>query len=233
MISLLPEEKKERIKHLLKEWLSKKFDDIKEIDPLSLLPNPFLLRTLGIKENSPEAYEFRIRQRLERTLVTSFGSVFQTVLKVLDKEAGIEDIDLVFKKDGRSHYVQLKSGPEGFTRPALRKTKQTFEELKTQDPNCVTVIGFAYGSNSDLSPIWGQEAKGSADMLLAGKDLWDFFLSEGAYEEMLNVFGEAGSEVVEEKTGGESGGFYQIFVNMLLEKVIDPTAKAGGLREQS
>ncbi len=219
MISLLSKEKKERIKCLLKEWLNRKFDDIQGIDPLSLLPNPFLLRALGIKENSFEAYEFRIRQRLERTIVTSFGSVFQEVLKVLDKEAGIEDIDLVFEKNGRTHYVQLKSGPEGFTRPALRRTKQTFEELKKQDPNCVTVIGFAYGSNRHLSPVWGQEARKSADLLLAGKDLWDFFLGEGAYEEILGVFGEAGSEVVRGKTDGKSGGFYQVFVKILLEKV--------------
>jgi len=219
LISLLPEEKKERIKHLVKEWLYRKFDDIQKIDPLSLLPNPFLLRILGIKENSLEAYEFRIRQRLERTLVTSFGSVFQEVLKVLDKEAGIEDIDLVFEKNGRTHYVQLKSGPEGFTRPALRRTKQTFKELKEQDPNCVTVIGFAYGSNKHLSPVWGQEAKESADLLLAGKDLWDFFFGEGTYKEILDIFEEAGSEVVREKTDGKSGGFYQVFVKMLLEKV--------------
>lgn len=181
------------------------------------MPNPFLLRVLGIKENTVEAYEFRIRQRLERTLVTSFGSIFQEVLKTLDREARVEDIDLVFKKNGRTHYVQLKSGPEGFTRPTLRKTKQTFEELKMQDPSCVTVIGFAYGSTRDLSPVWGQEAKESADMLLAGKDLWDYFLGKGAYEEILSVFEEAGNEVVKEKTGGE-GGLYGTFVKMLLEK---------------
>nr|WP_287195668.1 PmeII family type II restriction endonuclease [Syntrophothermus sp.] len=215
---MLPEEKKERIKIMLKNWLYRKFDDIQNIDPVSLLPNPFLLRVLGIKENTVEAYEFRIRQRLERTLVTSFGSIFQEVLKVLDKEARVEDIDLVFKKNGKTHYVQLKSGPEGFTRPALRKTKQTFEELKMQDPSCVTVIGFAYGSSMDLSPVWGQEAKESADMLLAGKDLWDYFLGKGAYEEILSVFEEAGNEVVKEKTGGQSG-LYGTFVKMLLEKI--------------
>lgn len=215
---MLAKEKRERIKIILKSWLYRKFDDIQKIDPVSLLPNPFLLRVLGIKENTVEAYEFRIRQRLERTLVTSFGTVFQEVLKTLDREARVEDIDLVFKKNGRTHYVQLKSGPEGFTRPALRKTKQTFEELKMQDSSCVTVIGFAYGSNRDLSPVWGQEAKESADMLLAGRDLWDYFLGEGAYEEVLSVFEEAGNEVVKEKTGGESG-LYESFVKMLLDKI--------------
>ncbi|MGB9791894.1 MAG: TdeIII family type II restriction endonuclease [Thermacetogeniaceae bacterium] len=215
---MLSEEKKNRIKVKLKDWLYGKFDEIQEVDPVSLLPNPFLLRVLGIKENTIEAYEFRIRQRLERKLVTSFGSIFQEVLKMLDKEAKIEDIDLVFKKNGKIHYVQLKSGPQGFTRPALRKTKQTFEKLKKQDPTCVTVIGFAYGSNKDLSPIWGQEAKKSADMLLAGKELWDYFLGEGAYEEILSVFEEAGNEVVKEKTGGING-LYETFIKMLLSKI--------------
>lgn len=216
---MLTHEKKKKIHVLVRDWLYKKIEDIEKIDPLSLFPNPFLLRALGIKEGSKEAYEFRIRQRLERILVTSFGGLFQQVLKVLDNEVNIEDIDLVFKKSGKTYYVQLKSGPEGFTRPALRKTKLTFEKLKKQDSNCISVIGFAYGNNDVLSPIWGDEARQSADLLLAGKDLWDFFIGQGTYEEILSIFETTGNEVAKERIDRQDSGFYHAFVKILLEKV--------------
>lgn len=215
---MIPVEKKEEIRALLRRWLDKKIGDFQRVDPLELIPNPFLIRIMGLKEGSPESYEFRIRQRLERTLVTSFGSVFQEVLKVLDREAKVEDIDLVFTKDGRTHYVQLKSGTEGFTRPALRKTRQTFEELKRNDPDCVTVIGFAYGTQEKLSPIWGSEAQESADLLLAGESLWDYFLGEGAYRELLDLFEEVGNEVITIRGKGESN-LYRMLVNDLLRKL--------------
>ncbi len=216
---MLDESKKNEIKRFVKEWVKRKFNELSKLDPSELHPNPFLLRALGIKENTKEAFEFGIRQRIERSLVTSFGqSVFETMLKILGFEKSkIEDIDLIFEKEGTKYFIQLKSGPEGFTRPALSKTKQTFEKIKSTHPDCKTVIAFGYGVAQRLSPIWGREAKESADLLLIGKDFWDFFLGEGTYEELLKIFEEAGNEVVKET--GEKEGLYITLVRKLLEKV--------------
>ena len=100
----------------------------------------------------------------------------------------MEDIDLVIKKDNKIHYVQLKSGPEGFTRPALRKTKGAFNKLKTGNPACVTTIAFCYGIKSQLSKIWGKELYESADIVLVGKEFWDYFFGEGFYEKLIDIF---------------------------------------------
>lgn len=148
-------------------------------------------------------------------MVTSFGYLFQEVLKVLDQEAGIEDVDLVFGKEGVRYYVQLKSGPEGFTGPALKKTKQTFAKLKAKDRTCVTVLAFAYGSEDDLSPVWRREAVKSADKILVGKEFWEFFIGPGAYEDILSIFQEAGTEVSKELTGQTSCGLYEYFEKIL------------------
>jgi hypothetical protein len=149
--------------------------------------NPFLAAALGLKHKS-EVLEFFLMQRLQRGIVTSFGSVIQEIAKTLDSEAHKEDIDLVFAREGKKHYVQLKSGPEGFTRPALRKTRAAFQKLKADDPSCVTVIGFSYGSKAQLSPVWGREVYESADVVLVGKEFWDFFAGDGFYEELIRVF---------------------------------------------
>jgi hypothetical protein len=149
--------------------------------------NPFLAAALGLKKRS-EILEFFLMQRLQRGIVTSFGSVVQEIAKTLDAEAHEEDIDLVFERNGTKHYVQLKSGPEGFTRPALRKTRAAFQKLKTRNPSCVTVIGFSYGTRAQLSPVWGREAYESADRVLVGREFWDFFAGDGFYNELIRVF---------------------------------------------
>jgi hypothetical protein len=142
-------------------------------------------------------------------MVTSFGSLLQEIAKALDSDAKIEDIDLVIKKDGKSHYVQLKSGPEGFTRPALRKTKAGFDKLKKKDPACVTAIAFCYGAKNQLSKIWGKELYKSADIVLVGKEFWDYFFGIGCYDKLIKIFEtitiEGGKKNIERKS------FDQIF----------------------
>lgn len=149
--------------------------------------NPFLAGALKLTQKK-DIIRFFLTQRLQRGIVTSFGTLLQEIAKILDAEANIEDIDLVIKKDGKTHYVQLKSGPEGFTRPALRKTKGAFDKLKTKDPTCVTTIAFCYGKKNQLSKIWGKEVYESADVVLIGKEFWDYFFGVGFYEKLINIF---------------------------------------------
>jgi len=196
---MLPESKRNQIKKLIKNWLKNSFKRMLKLNKEELYPNPFLMRAIGIKEESREFYEFAIRQRLERSLSTSFGmSVFEGIVKTLNGKANLEDIDLIIEKGGKRYYIQLKSGPQGFTRPALRKTKQSFQMIKEKDSNAVTVIAFAYGKRDLLSPIWGEEAKQSADMLLIGEEFWDFFFGKGTYMDILNLCEEASQEVLKE-----------------------------------
>lgn len=117
--------------------------------------------------------------------------MLQEIAKILDSEADIEDVDLMINKNGKKHYIQLKSGPEGFTRPALRKTKETFKKLKSENPGAVIVIAFAYGEKSQLSPIWGKEVYLSADLVLIGKEFWDYFFGKDFYERLINIFSKA------------------------------------------
>lgn len=164
--------------------MTQKYEKLKRDD---LAINPFLAGALKL-DSEEKIWKFFITQRLQRGIVTSFGSLLQEIAKILDSEANMEDIDLVIKKDNKTHYVQLKSGPEGFTRPALRKTKSAFDKLKTKNPACVTTIAFCYGVKSQISKIWGKEVYGSADIVLVGKEFWDYFFGEGFYEKLITIF---------------------------------------------
>ncbi len=183
----MDQNKENRIRKKISEYIiemTKKYEKLSRGD---LAINPFLAATLKL-ESEERILNFFITQRLQRGIVTSFGSLLQEIAKILDSEANKEDIDLVIKKDNKIHYVQLKSGPEGFTRPALRKTKGAFSKLKIEDPACVTTIAFCYGIKSQLSKIWGKELYKSADIVLVGKEFWDYFFGGGFYEKLIDIF---------------------------------------------
>lgn len=182
----IPKQKKDRIVQIIEGFITR----VHELINLSIeevVVNPFLAEALGLKKKT-EILEFFLTQRLQRGIVTSFGSVVQEIAKTLDSEAHEEDVDLVFVRNERKHYVQLKSGPEGFTRPALRKTRAAFERLKRRDSSCVTVIGFSYGTKTQLSPVWGRELYHCADVVFIGREFWDFFAGDGFYDELIKVF---------------------------------------------
>jgi len=179
--------KEKRIRAKIAEYIiemTQKYEKLKRDD---LAINPFLAGALKL-DSEEKIWKFFITQRLQRGIVTSFGSLLQEIAKILDSEANMEDIDLVIKKDDKIHYVQLKSGPEGFTRPALRKTKSAFDKLKAKDPKCVTTVAFCYGVKSQISKIWGKEVYESADIVLVGKEFWDYFFGNGFYEKLINIF---------------------------------------------
>lgn len=179
--------KEKQIRDKIAEYSIKRIQKYENLKKADLAINPFLAGTLKL-DTKEKILKFFITQRLQRSIVTSFGSLLQEIAKILDSEAKIEDIDLAIKKNGKMHYIQLKSGPEGFTRPALRKTKGAFEKLKAKDKTCVTTIAFCYGLKNQLSKIWGKEVYETADIVLIGKEFWDYFFGEGCYEKLVDIF---------------------------------------------
>ena len=211
--------KEKKIREKIAEYIIEMTKKYEKLNRKDLAINPFLAGALKL-ENEEDILKFFITQRLQRGIVTSFGSLLQEIAKILDSEANKEDIDLLIKKDNKVHYVQLKSGPEGFTRPALRKTKGAFNKLKTENPACVTTIAFCYGIKSQLSKIWGKELYESADIVLVGKEFWDYFFGEGFYEELIDIFKSI--EIDEEQTSIKRKSFDDIletvYDRMLREK---------------
>ncbi|MFZ5366141.1 MAG: PmeII family type II restriction endonuclease [Patescibacteria group bacterium] len=183
---MIDKTKEEQIKKKIIDFIER-IHEYENLDASEIVINPFLAEALKLQDEKAKI-KFFLTQRLQRGMVTSFGTLLQEIVKILDSDPKIEDIDLAIIKNGRKHYVQLKSGPEGFTRPALRKTKQAFRKLKLREPDCVTTIAFSYGAKAQLSPIWGKEVYKSADIILVGEEFWDYFFGEGFYDKLLNIF---------------------------------------------
>lgn len=168
--------------------------DALTLDDLNI--NPYLIATMNLTTPEQIIY-FYVDQYFTRSIVTAFGSVFQTISQMFGEAAKMHDIDILFKRNGKNHFVQLKSGPEGFTGPALRRTVERLEQVKKQDPNCETIIAFAYGTHRRLSPVWRKELK--ADRVLVGREFWEFVLQEkDGYKVLFDLAKKAG--IVKENT---------------------------------
>ena len=174
--------------------------DALTLDDLNI--NPYLIATMNL--STPEQIvDFYVDQYFYRSIVTAFGSVFQMISQIFGEAAKVHDIDLLFKRKGRNHFVQLKSGPEGFTGPALRRTVERLEQVKKEDPKCETIIAFAYGTHRRLSPVWQRELK--ADEILVGREFWEFvFQDKDGYKVLFELAKKAG--MVRENTLEEAFG---------------------------
>ncbi|MCS4538984.1 MAG: PmeII family type II restriction endonuclease [Thaumarchaeota archaeon] len=175
----------------LREFVSTQISKLDGLQLKDLNINPYLIATTNL-EKPQQIVEFQVDQFFNRAIVTAFGSVFQTIGQMFGTAAKIHDIDLLFVRDGKNYYIQLKSGPEGFTGPALRRTVERLEEIRKKDPSCVTIIAFAYGTHDRLSPIWSGELK--ADRILVGREFWEFvFQDENGYKILFALARKAGT----------------------------------------
>ncbi len=176
-------------------------DQTKKIEQLTLddlAINPFLVGTLNLR-TPEEIVGFFVNQRFQRGVVTAFGSLIEKrVTRLFAEEAKIHDVDLKFNKKGITCYVQMKSGPEGFTGPALTKTIVTMKRLKDGDEKCRTYIAFTYGTSSKLSKVWGSDLdkavqNGILDGILIGREFWEFVLDDPeGYKIIFEICEKAG-----------------------------------------
>lgn len=186
-------------------------NQMKKLDALileHLVINPFLVGTLNFKKPE-EVVEFFVNQRFQRSIVTAFGGLLEKrIARLFGEEAGIADIDLKFTRNGKIHYMQMKSGPEGFTGPALTKTINKMIRLKKENPDIITIIGFAYGTREKLSPVWGPtllnaEKEGEIDKVLVGREFWEFVLEDpNGYKIIFDIFRQTGLIGERDLTGG-------------------------------
>lgn len=99
------------IRKEFKEIAKKRFKALDSISLSNLNFNPFLLRALNL-DTPKKIAEFMIGQRLERSVVTSYGNRIQKVAKLLsERGTGVEGADIRKEKEGRTYYIQIKSGP--------------------------------------------------------------------------------------------------------------------------
>jgi hypothetical protein len=110
----IAEDKKKEIQNVFRTFLQNQARLIQRLRIEDLHINPFLIRILSKEmglEDASSIVRWLVSQRLERSMVTSFGLALQEAARVFSEGTGVEGADILKTKDGRHHYIQVKSGP--------------------------------------------------------------------------------------------------------------------------
>jgi hypothetical protein len=182
------------IRKEFKEIAKKRFKALDSISLSNLNFNPFLLRALNL-DTPKKIAEFMIGQRLERSVVTSYGSRIQKVAKLLsERGTGVEGADIRKEKEGRTYYIQIKSGPNTPNKDITESTNRLLQSATRRNKGSIALLGMTYGNPERVSGI----IKGySAVDWVVGRDFWKFISDDShCAEEIFKIIGEVVEEFV-------------------------------------
>lgn len=143
---------------------------------------------LGRKQNDPKKRIPNIKEEVKKVLQVSGTG---------EKSSQIADLFIVDSKDNEI-YIEIKT-----TKPnkgESEKIKRTLLKIVAlRNKTAIVFCGIAYNPYEPKEFAWPlplSYLKLGGD-LFVGKLFWDFLGGEGTYEELLNVFEEAGEELKE------------------------------------
>ncbi len=219
----MDESKREKIRSIFEEFLRRSMRRISRLRLDDFDFNPFLLRILagGMGFSSAEdVVRWMVQQRLERGMVTSFGTALEKVALVFGETTGAEGADMMLTRDGRHYYIQVKSGPNTVPKDLADRTSELLQSVQRRNRGSVALFGMCYGNPDRVSGIVRTHIK--VDYYI-GKEFWSFISGEeGCIEEIFAIAAEVGDsyedssgktfhEVVEEKIDELTEEFHQTY----------------------
>lgn len=174
----LPSDTKKQIYEIFEAFLQNQARAIQRLRIEDLNINPFLIRILakemGLKD-AASIVKWLISQRLERGMVTSFGLALQEAAKVFSEGTGVEGADILKTKEGRRHYIQVKSGPNTVPKDLGVRISQLLRSAQRRNRGSVALFGMCYGSKEQVSSVVRKyvEHEGGISWL-SGREFWEF-----------------------------------------------------------
>jgi hypothetical protein len=164
--------------------------NIKELSAEELVQdaaiNPFLVKALGIDDFDSLAM-FYVYQRVGRSLVTSYGTTIENVIRALSGGEKPVWWDVKTTKQGKTYYLSVKSGPRDMDKDQVRHFASQARELANKDPSAIPVIAMGYGK-VPLGPIvhtLRSEGLDPNKNTLTGKRLYETITGEADYHKKL------------------------------------------------
>ncbi|MCK5581750.1 MAG: hypothetical protein KAJ18_10825 [Candidatus Omnitrophica bacterium] len=140
--------------------------------------NPLLAKVL-VLQTPADIIRFNIYQSVTRSVVTSWGSMVERMLKfsgceLEDFKIGIKgrEPDLVKKYQGKTYCLQIKSGPNTMNVDMVESLNKVIVEIEKK--GCVGLLGMTYGRKDSVSQQILGNLKDASAKIKMGRDLWDF-----------------------------------------------------------
>lgn len=190
-----------KIENLFLNFLKDKRDKISSISLDDLMPNPymmFLLKNSNGLDNVNDLVDFLLSQYIERSMVTSFGSLIEAIAGVFcdmdfkKGRRGNKHLDKV-KTSGNTIYgISIKSGPNTINDPDVSDISDALNDWKAKKmaglppgiSSVETVLGLTYGNNPSLQSF---KVGSLGHTLVYGRKFWEF-VSEGLVEHPENTY---------------------------------------------
>jgi len=141
----------EQIKKLLEKFISRAAEIIDDLSSEKMITesaiNPILAKALGFADFSSLA-RFYVYQRISRSLVTSFGTHMENLVKIIvDGEKG-EWWDVVKKTPDVNYYISVKSGPRDMNKDQTVEFSRRAKKIMEKDSKALPFIAMGYGKEA-------------------------------------------------------------------------------------
>jgi hypothetical protein len=197
----MEEHKQHEVEDLMRDKMNDWKDKVEGIELEDLRLNIFLAAAMDMDEPE-ELIEWGVHQHLERSIVTSFGFLIEKMALVVSggEEHDGEGGDIVMEKDGKKHYIEIKSGTASSNVKMMRNTSNAQAKIKDDNGNeeVVTVLGLTYGKPEEVFSTMDEYYQG--DKLLVGQEFWEFLSGdEDAHRDLVEAIVNARNEAFQQE----------------------------------
>jgi hypothetical protein len=151
--------------------------------------NPLLAKVL-ILQTPADIIRFNIYQSVTRSVVTSWGSMVERMLKFSGCElegfkVGIKgrEPDLIKKYQGETYCFQIKSGPNTMNVDMVESLNKVIDEIEKK--GYVGLLGMTYGRKDRISQQILGNLKDAKTKTKMGRELWDFIAETQDYHKKV------------------------------------------------
>lgn len=190
------------VKTYLLECIARNVKNVKKLSAKQMIDesaiNPFLVRAIGINSFDDLA-KFYVYQRVGRSIVTSFGSAIEHIVRDLVDGTEGKWWDVVATLDEKQHYISVKSGPRDMDKDQVTYFSDQAKEVLAKDATAVAFIAMGYGKSP--WPIVPKTLENNGldpkKHLFIGKRLYDYISGETNYHaKLLDIIREAADEAL-------------------------------------
>ena len=178
--------------HIGRQFLKTVVRNLKGLKLDDIDINPFLAIALELK-SSEQVLKFNLYQSVTRSIVTSWGSVVETLLarcggeKFITKNSGRAGRrpDITKTVNGKRYFVQVKSGPNTMNIDMVNSLNEVIYEYSKSEPDVKMLLGMTYGTKKMISGQIRSTLHNFDDSILIGRELWSFISEQKDYHKKI------------------------------------------------
>jgi hypothetical protein len=179
-----------RVANVVERFVQNGIRNIRELTATELIDeaaiNPFLVKALGIDDFDSLA-RFYVYQRIGRSLVTSFGTTIEHMVRALAGGQPGEWWDVRKAVGETTYYMSVKSGPRDMDKDQVEHFADRARRIMSTDHTALPVIAMGYGREPlGVIPSTLRNQHLDPDRhTLTGKQLYDTITGETDYHTRL------------------------------------------------